>query len=137
MHPGSVLAKLFSNYGAVSRIGGDEFCILCPTKQTKNQINTLMTKVNMGIKNKIKEVAESYNDVVITMKEIDGSNENWQGEDQKLFYETLEYITKKYEGNMSKLTELYNFLCKVINDYENRDENFGKDLERNAGNLDM
>ena len=52
----SLLAKLFSNYGAVSRIGGDEFCILCPTKQTKNQINTLMTKVNMGIKNKIKEV---------------------------------------------------------------------------------
>ena len=96
-----------------------------------------LIQIAYKLKNKIKEVAESYNDVVITMKEIDGSNENWQGEDQKLFYETLEYITKKYEGNMSKLTELYNFLCKVINDYENRDENFGKDLERNAGNLDM
>jgi diguanylate cyclase (GGDEF)-like protein len=56
----SLLAKLFSNYGAVSRIGGDEFCILCPTKQSKNQINTLMTKVNMGIKNKIKEVRVNY-----------------------------------------------------------------------------
>lgn len=89
------------------------------------------------LKNKIKDIETTYNSITTNMKEIDGSNENWQGEDQKIFYETLEYVTDRYKNNVSKLTEIYNFLCKVINDYETRDENFGKDLERNAEDLDM
>ena len=68
---------------------------------------------------------------------IDGSNDNWQGEDQKKCYNTLSYVTSKYEKNIYKLTEIYNFLCKVIDDYEKRDETYGKDIDNNIDNLNM
>ena len=89
------------------------------------------------LKQKIRDIETCYNEVKTNMREIDGTNENWQGEDQKIFYETLTYLTNKYEKNIGKLTEIYNFLCKTIDNYEKRDETFGRDLDRNNDNLDM
>ena len=89
------------------------------------------------LKSKINEIEKNYNSITSYMKEIDGTNDNWQGNDQKIFYGALESLTSRYEANMDKLNEIYDFLMKVIDDYETRDENFGRDLDRNADNLDM
>ena len=89
------------------------------------------------IKNKIKELQSCYDSITTRMREIDGTTETWQGIEQKKYYDTLTYLTNKYALNINKMIEFYNFLCKVIIDYEKRDETFGKDLDRNAENLDM
>ena len=96
-----------------------------------------LIQIAYRLKNKIKDVENCYNSVKTEMKEIDGTTETWQGEDQKIYYHALEFLTNRYETNLGKLKEIYNFLLKIISDYETKDENFGKDLDRNADNLDM
>ena len=96
-----------------------------------------LIQIAADLKAKIKEIETCYNSIKATTQELDGSSETWQGEDQKIYYAALKSLTDKYEGNISKLTEIYEFLCKIIDDYETRDENYGKDLDRNADNLDM
>lgn len=96
-----------------------------------------LINISEQLKGKINDIEKCYNSITSYMKEIDGTNENWQGKDQKTFYNALERLTNRYDSNMDKLKEIYNFLLKIIDDYETRDENFGKDLDRNANNLDM
>ena len=96
-----------------------------------------LVQIAFKLKEKIKEIEDCYNTIDNEMKQIDGSTEEWQGDDQKVFYEALYSITQNYDQNLHKLTSIYNFLCKVIDDYDKRDETFGKDLERNNEELKM
>ena len=56
----SLLSKSFSNYGVVCRIGGDEFCILCPTKQKSDYLKLVLDKINEDIFKAIPEVRIEY-----------------------------------------------------------------------------
>lgn len=96
-----------------------------------------LIQIAADLKAKIKEIEACYNSITNATEEFDGSSETWQGEDQKIYFQAIRTLTNKYEGNISKLNEIYEFLCKIIDDYETRDENYGKDLDRNADNLDM
>ncbi len=96
-----------------------------------------LIQIAAKLKKKIKDIDDCYKSIKNDIHQIDGSTEDWQGEDQKMFYEALESITKNYEQDIHKLTSIYNFLCKVIDDYDKRDETFGKDLERNNEELKM
>ena len=96
-----------------------------------------LVQIAAELKQKIDSIESCYRAVKEEMKEIDGTNNNWQGEDQKIFYEALENFTSKYDDNINKLNEIHKFLCTIIDNYKTRDENFEKDLDRNKDNLDM
>ena len=59
------------------------------------------------LKIKIKEINSCYESIETNIKQIDGSNDNWQGEDQKEFYEIFDFVKGKFDKNVSKLIEIY------------------------------
>ena len=89
------------------------------------------------LKNKILEITSCYDQVNLKIKDLSGINDTWQGKDQKKYYEALELITKRYDKNLDKLMEIYNFLRKTIDDYRSKDRQLGKTLDDNSDNLDM
>ena len=55
-----LLANSFSHYGVVCRIGGDEFCVLSPSKQKPEKLKMIFEKINEGIVKAIPEVRLDY-----------------------------------------------------------------------------
>lgn len=55
-----LLSKAFAHYGVVCRIGGDEFCILCPSKQKPDKLKMIFEKINEDIVKTIPEVRLDY-----------------------------------------------------------------------------
>lgn len=96
-----------------------------------------LVEVSSLLKQKINGIESCYNSIKEKIKDIDGTNNNWQGEDQKIFYEALLTLTNRYEDNINKLNEIYDFLQKIIDNYQTRDKTFEKDLDINENNLDM
>ena len=86
---------------------------------------------------KIEEISDCYDSVKTLERQIDGNNDNWKGDDQKEYYNTIQLVTGSYHYNVDKLIEIYDFLLKIIDDYETKDESFGKDTDRNADNFDV
>ncbi len=89
------------------------------------------------LKEKIGAINNCYDEIKTRIKELSGVNDTWKGKDKESYYKALELITKKYDDNIKKLTEIYNFLVKTINDYRSRDRQFAKTLDDNSDNLDM
>jgi len=93
--------------------------------------------ISEKLKNKIKEIENCYTSINETAKNLDGSNENWFGDEQKLFWNKYTCINKKYPENIEKFNEFYDFLCMAIREYEESDRNISSDIDRNANNLDV
>ena len=94
-----------------------------------------LIEIAYNLKQKNIKIEECYNSIV--EKLVDGSTENWQCKSQEDYYKAMESLTDKYTKNVGKLTEIYNFLCKVISDYEQREETADKFINENADNFDM
>lgn len=93
--------------------------------------------ISLKLKGKIKEIEDCYNDIDRIVKDIDGTNDNWFGNEQKIFYNNYMDMAKEYPKNIEKLNEFYQFLCGVISDYEERDKSISNDIDVNADNLDV
>ena len=93
--------------------------------------------ISLKLKNKIKEIENCYTSVNESAKKIDGTSDNWIGDEQKIFWNKYTYIHNKYPENIQKFNEFYDFLCKVISEYEERDKDISSDIEKNASNLDV
>ena len=93
--------------------------------------------IAIKLKNKITAISVCYNEIKTRTKDLSGTNDIWQGNDQKKYYSALEMITDKYEKNIEKLVEIYNFLRKTIEAYRSKDQQLEKTLDDNADNLDM
>ena len=87
--------------------------------------------------NKIKELETAYNELTEKYKEIDGSNENWQGDSQKKFYDYYSQISKKLPENIKKFKEYHAFLVQTISDYEQRNKDISDDLDTHKDNFDV
>lgn len=90
-----------------------------------------------NLKNKIKEIEECYKAIDDIVKNIDGTNDNWFGDEQKLFYDYYLKLSKEFPKNLEKFNEFHTFLCGVIEEYEERDNDISKDIDANADNLDV
>ena len=89
------------------------------------------------LRTKIDAIKSCYNDMNTVIREIDGSNDNWQGEKQKKFNDTYVVLSSEYGPNVDKLEEFYTFLCGVIREYEERETDINKDIDNNDKNLDI
>jgi uncharacterized protein YukE len=89
-------------------------------------------------KDKITELETEYNELIEKYKEIDGSNENWQGDSQKKFYDYYcTQVSNKFPGNIEKFKEYHEFLVNTINDYVQRNQDISDDLDKNEENFDV
>lgn len=89
------------------------------------------------IKEKIDKIKSCYDEVKSKSKMLYGTNDIWQGKDQREYYEGLEMITECYDSNIERLTERYQFLKDIIDSYRAQEEQAGKTLDDNNDNLDM
>lgn len=96
-----------------------------------------LKQIATELKNKNKEIEDCYKEIKERAKIVDGTTENWQCKQQEKYYNTLTYITDRYEQSVSKLNEIYDFLCKIISDYEEHEEERDTHLNTNAENFDM
>lgn len=89
------------------------------------------------LKTKIEKVSENYSSIKNKLKDISGTNDIWQGEDQKIFCDTFDIIVSKYDGNIEKLNEIYEFLKKANKSYKTQDEGFERSLDINSDDMNM
>lgn len=98
-----------------------------------NNMKLLADKLNKDIV-ALKDIYESIN---TRMKEIDGSSDAWNGENQKLFFDTFSTSLNKYPKNIEKLEDFHKFLVNTINDYETRDSDINKEIENGDDRFDV
>ena len=93
--------------------------------------------IAVELKNKIKELNDCYTSVNDRVKELDGSSDTWKGDKQKKFYDAYTLLSNEFPTNIEKFNEFYEFLCKVIEEYDKKDSGINKDIDVNVDNLDM
>ncbi len=86
---------------------------------------------------KITSLKEIYSGIDTTMKELDGNQDTWKGENQKLFKETFQKTLDTYPENIKKFEDFYTFLKNTIDEYEATDDNFNKDINTNQDSFDV
>ncbi len=86
---------------------------------------------------KIMDIENCYSDIRKSVKDIDGSNDNWKGNNQMKFYNSYFELSKNFPENIKKLTDFYNFLVNTIKSYEERDKGLSQDIDSNADNFDI
>ena len=101
-----------------------------------NDTNT-MKALAESLDKKINSLNEVYQDIDNKTKVLDGSNDIWKGDDQKLFYESFSLTLDKYPKNIEKLKEFHKFLVDTINEYEKRDSDINKDIDKNDDRFDV
>jgi uncharacterized protein YukE len=93
--------------------------------------------ISLKLKNKIKEIENCYASINEAAKNLDGTSENWVGNEQRVFWNKYQEMYRQYPKNLEKLNEFYDFLCKTISDYEERDRSISNDIDVNADKLDV
>ena len=96
-----------------------------------------LRSISVKLRNKINEIEECYNNINEIAKNLDGTSDNWVGDEQKIFWTKYLEINKEYPKNLEKFNEFYDFLCGVIREYEEKDKNISSDIDVNADNLDV
>lgn len=96
-----------------------------------------MKTIASRLKDTINSIENCYSDIRKSVKEIDGSNDNWKGDNQMKFYNHYFLLSKNFPENMKKLNDFYTFLINVINSYENRDKDISNDIDKNADKFDV
>lgn len=86
---------------------------------------------------KIKSLNGIYSDINTKMKDLDGTNDIWNGEKQKVFSQYLQLSLNKYPQNIKKLEEFHTFLVNTIENYEKEDNDLNKEINDNQDNFDV
>ena len=101
-------------------------------------VNTTNLKaIIVQLREKIDSIKRCYDDMNNIVKDIDGSNDNWKGKNQQKFNNIYTIISSEYPEDVQKLEEFYSFLCKIVSDYEQRENDINKDIDNNEQNLDI
>ena len=89
------------------------------------------------LKNKIQEIEDCYNSINESAKNLDGTSDNWVGNEQRVFWNKYTEMYRKYPKNIEKFNEFYDFLVKTINEYDERESSINTAIDNNADNLDV
>ena len=95
-------------------------------KALANQLNT-----------KINAIESCYSEIRKSVKEIDGTNDNWKGNNQMKFYNYYFNLSKNFPENVKRLNDFHTFLLNAIKSYEERDKDISTDIDNNADNFDV
>ena len=96
-------------------------------------MKALATELN----NKIIEMENCYSNVEKYIEQIDGSNDNWKGNNQVQFYNYVSLLAKEFPENIEKFKEFHKFLVNTINSYEETDSDMNKDIDNNESNFNV
>jgi len=87
------------------------------------------------VENKIKEIKDCYDSIKKRLPIIDGTDDAYQGNDQRTFFDAFEMITDTYDINIKELEKIYKYLCDAIDSYEQTEIDTGRDIDKNEENL--
>ena len=96
-----------------------------------------LERIAVELRTRIIDIYNCYKSIENKIETLSGANDIWQGREQIKFYNALKLISNKYEDNIKKLTEIYNFLLKLIELYREKDKQFGKKMDDNSDNFNM
>lgn len=94
-----------------------------------------MKALTEKLNGKIQEIETCYENINKYLSQIDGSNDNWKGNNQVLFYEHAMSLSKAFPGNVEKFKDFHAFLVNTINSYEETESDMNKDIDANASNF--
>ena len=89
------------------------------------------------VEKKIIDISSCYDSIKRKLPIIDGTNNAFQGEDQRIYYDAFEMITDTYEFNVDKLKEIHKYLCDAIDSYEEEEKGREKNIDKNSENLSV
>ena len=79
-----------------------------------------------------KNANDLENEIKFWNKRINDLKGIWQGEDANVFYNHMEYYLKKMDRIPIVYQNISNFMKKANIEYENKDEEFAKNLKETA-----
>lgn len=94
-----------------------------------------MKALTEKLNGKISEIETCYENIEKYMAQIDGSNDNWKGNNQLQFYNYAMLLLKAFPGNVDKFKDFHRFLTNTINSYEQTERDMNKDIDNNASNF--
>lgn len=84
---------------------------------------------------KIQEIEACYEKVNKYLSQIDGSNDNWKGNNQAKFYDYAMLLSKAFPTNVEKFKDFHTFLVNTVNSYEETERDMNKDIDNNESNF--
>lgn len=86
---------------------------------------------------KINDIETCYSEIKKYIGQIDGSNDNWKGNNQTKFYDYALLLSKEFPANVEKFKEFHTFLVNTINEYEETDSDISSDIDKNTENFNV
>ena len=86
---------------------------------------------------KINELEGKYNKIRTTMKNVDGSNDNFKGEAQVVYYDFYNRVEKEFNPKIEQLKNYSAFLKKTIDNYKNRENDINTSVDNSSDDLSV
>lgn len=96
-----------------------------------------MKALAIRLNEKILAIENCYSEVKRNTLQIDGSNDYWKGNNQKMFYDYYSSMVDCFDENLEKFREFHKFLVSSIEEYEETEKDIGNDIDKNADNFDV
>ena len=94
-----------------------------------NTINSLNTKKE--------ELETIYREIEEKCKVLDGTDDVWKSDTQKIIFSYYENIRKEFPDVVLKFQDFSNFLSKTLENYENYDNGVNSDVDTDLEDLSI
>ena len=100
-----------------------------------NKAELLNTINNLNVKRK--ELETIYREIEEKCKVLDGTDEVWNSDTQKIVFSYYENIKKRFPDVVLKFQDFSNFLSKTLDNYENYNASVNSDVDTNLEELSI
>ena len=85
----------------------------------------------------ITNLENTYNDIKVKGNTLDGSNDIWNSETQKVVYNYYKSVSDKFPSNIERFKSLSEYLKTTLNNYIEGEKSIDKDVDTNASELNI
>ena len=85
----------------------------------------------------ITNLENTYNDIKTKGQKLDGSNDMWNSETQKVVYNYYKSVSDKFPSNIERFKSLSEYLKTTLNNYIEGEKSIDKDVDTNASELNI
>ena len=85
----------------------------------------------------ITNLENTYNDIKTKGQKLDGSNDMWNSETQKVVYNYYKSVSDKFPSNIERFKSLSEYLKTTLNNYIEGEKSIDNDVDTNASELNI
>jgi len=90
-----------------------------------------------NINKEIDNLEKIYEEINNKAKRLDGNDEMWKSDTQKVVYDYYVSISKDFPSNINRLKSLSSYLNTTLENYINEEKGIDKDIDEDASNLSI